>query len=46
MDLEEHKFGDAVWIALRARGSQWSWMTPEEATELARKLLERYAPKE
>jgi len=30
------------WVALRARGADWSWLTPKEAAELAREWKERY----
>ena len=30
------------WVALRARGADWSWLTPQEAAELARECKERY----
>jgi hypothetical protein len=29
--------------SLRARGSDWSWLTPKEAAELAREWMERYS---
>jgi hypothetical protein len=34
--------GDTVWVAIRARGAEWSWLTPAEAAELGRLWLERY----
>ena len=34
--------GDTVWVAIRARGAEWSWLTPAEATALARHWLEAY----
>jgi ketosteroid isomerase-like protein len=40
--VEEHVHGDTVWIAVRARGADWSWLTPEEAVHLGRQWLERY----
>jgi hypothetical protein len=38
----EHVVGDVRWIAIRARGAEWSWLTPQEAAELAREWKERY----
>jgi ketosteroid isomerase-like protein len=40
--VEEHVHGDTVWIAVRARGADWSWLKPEEAVHLGRQWLERY----
>ena len=34
--------GDTVWVAIRARGAEWSWLTPAEAAALARQWLEAY----
>jgi hypothetical protein len=34
--------GDTRWIAIRARGAEWSWLTPEEAVALGRILLAKY----
>ncbi len=42
--VEEHTRGETVWVALRARGADWSWLTPEEAVRLARDWIEKYAP--
>jgi hypothetical protein len=41
--VEEHVHGETVWVALRARGADWSWLTPEEAVQLGREWIERYA---
>ena len=41
--VEEHVHGETVWVALRARGADWSWLTPEEAVQLGRAWIERYA---
>jgi hypothetical protein len=41
--VEEHVHGDTVWVAVRARGADWSWLTPEEAVRLGREWLARYA---
>ncbi|MGE0222484.1 MAG: hypothetical protein AB7F35_03800 [Acetobacteraceae bacterium] len=42
--VEEHVHGDTVWIAVRARGADWSWLTREEAVLLGRQWLDRYEP--
>jgi len=34
--------GDTVWVAVRSRGADWSWLTPEEAVCVAHQWLERY----
>ncbi len=34
--------GDTVWVAIRARGAEWSWLTPTEAAQLGRQWVERY----
>ena len=43
LSVEEHVHGETVWIAVRARGAQWSWLTPEEALRLGREWVARYA---
>jgi hypothetical protein len=40
--VEEHIRGDTHWVALRARGAEWSWLTPAEAAEVGRLLVEKY----
>lgn len=40
--VEEHVHGETVWVALRSRGSDWSWLTPDEAVRLGRELIEKY----
>jgi hypothetical protein len=40
--VEEHVHGDTVWVAIRARGAEWSWLTPDEAARVGRDLFERY----
>lgn len=40
--VQERVVGDVRWIAIRARGAEWSWLTPEEAAELARDWSRRY----
>jgi len=41
--IEEHEHGGTVWIAIRARGAEWSWLTREEAAQVGHDLIERYA---
>ena len=41
--VQERIVGDVRWIAIRARGAEWSWLTPQEAAELAREWKERYS---
>ncbi len=42
--VEEHVHGDTVWVAVRSRGADWSWLTPAEAVELGRAWIEKYSP--
>ena len=39
---EEHTHGETVWVAVRARGAEWSWLTKQEAVAIALKWLEAY----
>jgi hypothetical protein len=41
--VEEHVAGETVWVALRARGAEWSWLTPDEAVRLGREWVEKYS---
>ncbi len=42
--IEEHVVhGDTCWVAIRARGAEWSWLTPEEAAAIGRAWVEKYA---
>ena len=43
LSVEEHVLGDTVWVAVRARGAEWSWLTPAEAVRLAQQWTARYA---
>jgi hypothetical protein len=38
--------GNTVWVAIRARGAEWSWLTPAEAAQLGRQWVERYGKPE
>lgn len=41
--VEEHAVhGETRWVAIRARGAEWSWLTPEEAAAIGRLWVERY----
>jgi hypothetical protein len=42
--VEEHSVsGETRWIAIRARGAEWSWLTPAEAATIGRTWVEKYA---
>ena len=40
--VEEHVHGKTKWVAVRARGAEWSWLTPEEAARIGRQWVEKY----
>ena len=40
--VEEHVHGGTVWVAIRARGAEWSWLTRDEAARVGRELVDRY----
>ena len=40
--VEEHVHGDTNWIAVRARGAEWSWLTQNDALLLARHWMAAY----
>jgi hypothetical protein len=40
--VEEHVHGETVWVAVRSRGADWSWLTPAEAVRLGREWVEKY----
>jgi hypothetical protein len=40
--VEEHVSGDTLWVAVRARGAEWSWLTPEDALRLATHWMATY----
>jgi len=42
VSVEEHLHGDTLWVAVRARGAEWSWLTPEDALRLARHWMATY----
>lgn len=37
--LQQQQVGDTTWIAVRARGAEWSWLTQDDAVRLARMLM-------
>ncbi len=40
--VEEYVRGGTLWVAVRARGAEWSWLTPSDALQLARLWMETY----
>lgn len=44
--VEERVVGGTVWVAVRSRGAEWSWLTPEEAVQIAREWIAKYAAPE
>jgi hypothetical protein len=34
--------GETIWVAIRARGAEWSWLTPAEAARLGQQWVARY----
>jgi hypothetical protein len=34
--------GGTAWVAIRARGAEWSWLTPAEAAHIGQQWTERY----
>lgn len=40
VEIKEYRFGEMVWIAIRSRSEEWSWIQPDEAAELGKKLIE------
>jgi hypothetical protein len=39
---EREVHGETRWVAIRARGSEWSWLTPEKALAIGRRWVEQY----
>jgi hypothetical protein len=37
--------GETRWVAIRARGAEWSYLTTDEAADLGRQWVERFAAK-
>jgi hypothetical protein len=42
VSVEEHLHGDTKWVAVRARGAEWSWLTPDDALLLAQYWMATY----
>lgn len=42
--IEERTMPDGItkWVAIRARGAQWSWLTVDEVKEIAEQWTKRY----
>jgi hypothetical protein len=40
--VEERTSGETIWVAIRARGAEWSWLTPAEAARLGQQWVARY----
>jgi hypothetical protein len=40
--VAEHIHGDTRWVAIRARGAEWSWLTPQEAVAIGHDWVIRY----
>ncbi len=44
--VEQRIVGDETrWIAIRARGAEWSFLTPVEAADLGRQWVEQFGAK-
>jgi hypothetical protein len=44
--VEQRLVGDETrWVAIRARGAEWSYLTPVEAANLGRQWLEQFGGK-
>lgn len=41
--VEERVVGVETWVTLRGRSLAWSWLTPDEAAEVARSWLAKYS---
>ncbi len=40
--VEEHVHGGMLWVAVRARGAEWSWLTRDDALRLAQHWITTY----
>ena len=43
--VEEHLHGGTRWVAVRARGAEWSWLTQGDAIHLAQHWMKTYGLK-
>ncbi len=41
--VEEHVQGGTLWVSIRARGSEWSWLTEDEAAAIGRRWAAQYS---
>ena len=42
-EVEQRVIGNETrWVAIRARGAEWSFLTPAEAADLGRRLVEQF----
>ena len=46
VQTKEWDYGDTLWVGIRARGSEWSLLTSEEALALAESWIAKYQVKE
>ena len=37
---------ETVWVAIRARGAEWSWLTPAEAAWIGQQWVDSYGPRD
>ena len=45
-EVEQRVIGSETrWVAIRARGAEWSFLTPVEAADLGRRLVEQFGRK-
>jgi hypothetical protein len=45
-EVEHRVIGNETrWVAIRARGAEWSFLTPAEAADLDRRLVEQFGRK-
>ena len=45
-EVEQRVIGNETrWVAIRARGAEWSFLTPAEAADLGRRLVEQFGGK-
>ena len=40
--VEEHLHGGTRWVAVRARGAEWSWLTQDDALRIALHWMAAY----
>ena len=42
LSWEELKVGDVLWVKVRARGAETSYLTPQEAARIGQEWVKRY----